>query len=61
MRLSRSIENSMPIVNSSRMTPTSAAASTVCWSAMSPSWWGPITTPASRNPTIGTTRARTET
>ena len=49
----------MPMVNSSRMTPTSAAACTASSFATSPSWDGPISTPAIRNPTIGTTRART--
>ncbi len=58
MRPSRSRENSMPIVNSRRMTPTSAATSTTSWLSTRPSWAGPIATPASRKPTIGTTRSR---
>ena len=57
--ISREIENSMPIVNGSRMTPTSAAASMISRSRTTPRAMGPISTPASRKPTIGTMRSRT--
>jgi len=57
---SRSRENSIPMMNSKKMTPTSAAASTVSISLTSPSWFGPITTPATRNPMMGTILARTD-
>ena len=49
----------MPMVNSSRITPISAAASTASVEDTRPSWAGPIKTPASRKPTIGSTRTRT--
>ena len=58
-RARRSRENSMPIVNSSRITPISAAASTASVEDTRPSWAGPMSTPASRKPTIGSTRTRT--
>ena len=60
MAMSRPIENSMPIVNSSRMTPSSAAASMTSRSRTTPSAFGPIRTPASRKPTIGTMRSRAQ-
>ncbi|TFV68657.1 hypothetical protein E4P40_23085 [Blastococcus sp. CT_GayMR20] len=45
-------------MNSSRMTPMSAAAWTVSLFSTTPNWAGPSRTPATRNPTIGTTRTR---
>lgn len=48
------------MMNSKKMTPISAAASTVSISLTSPSWFGPITTPATRNPAMGTILARTD-
>lgn len=59
-RASRSRENSMPMVNSSSITPISAAASTTSRALIRPRALGPISPPASRNPTIGTTRTRAE-
>ncbi len=46
----------MPMVNSSKITPISAAACTASPLATRPSCAGPINTPAARKPTIGTTR-----
>ncbi len=54
MRPSFSRLNSMPMVKSSRMTPNSAAAFTSAGSETTPSALGPMTTPASRKPTMGT-------
>ena len=54
MRHSFSRLNSMPIVNSSRMTPISAASLTSAGSSTSRNACGPMTTPAMRKPTIGT-------
>ena len=45
--------NSMPMVKSRNITPTSAVASTSAGSCTRPSACGPMTTPATRNPTIG--------
>ncbi len=59
IRASRSSENSMPMVNSSRMTPTSAIASTASRSVTRPNTLGPMSAPARRNPVIGTIRSRT--
>ncbi len=50
----------MPMRNSRKITPISAAASTVSTSLTSPSWAGPMSTPATRKPTIGTTLTRTD-
>jgi len=61
IRLSRWSENSMPMVNSSSITPISAAASMTPCSVTRARAFGPMTTPASRNPTIGTIRRRTKT
>ena len=48
--LSRLSENSMPIVNSRRITPTSASPSTSCGSDTSPSALGPSRIPATMKP-----------
>ncbi len=47
---SRPSENSIPMVKSSRMTPTSARLSTWCTSDTRPSALGPSSTPATMNP-----------
>jgi hypothetical protein len=47
-------ENWIPMVNRSRMTPISAAASTTTGSLTIPNPPGPMTIPARRNPTMGT-------
>ena len=60
-RASRAIwasENSTPMENRSRITPTSASWATRSTSRTSPRASGPITAPASRNPAIGTSRTR---
>jgi hypothetical protein len=50
----------MPMVKSRKITPTSAAKSTVARSSTIASCSGPMITPAIRKPMIGTTLARTE-
>src|SRR5688572_22555047 len=57
-RDSSSTENSMPTVNRSRMTPISASASTCSTPSMSPNPNGPQSSPVTRNPTMGGSRAR---
>ncbi len=50
-------ENSIPIVNSNSMTPISANISIIVWSFTRPITEGPIITPVTRYPTIGTIRS----
>ena len=50
-------ENSIPIVNSNSMTPISANSSIIVWSFTRPITEGPIITPETRYPTIGTIRS----
>ena len=50
MRLSRSSENSRPMVNSNKMTPISAIDSTACMSPTRARPDGPMTAPASMKP-----------
>ncbi len=50
----------MPMENSSRITPISAAALTTSSALTRPSALGPMSTPANRNPTMGTMRTRAE-
>lgn len=58
MRVRRSRLNSMPMVNSSSITPISDAALMRAGSRITPSAPGPASTPASRNPMIGMRRSR---
>ena len=58
---SRSRLNSMPMVKSRSITPSSAVASTTARSCTRPSALGPMTTPATRKPTIGTSPSRKQT
>ena len=57
----RSRLNSMPRVNSRSITPMSADWFTKSMSLMMPIPLGPMTAPAARNPTIGTTPMRADT
>ncbi len=52
--------NSIPRVNSSSITPASAAKSTISWLPTSERACGPISTPESRKPTMGTKPTRAD-
>jgi len=57
-RESSARDSSMPMVNSSSTTPTSAMISTSCTALTSPKPCGPASTPVSRNPTMAGTLIR---